>query len=140
MGSRSEGRAAALQVLYSLDTRAAFEEVEGELKQAREGLLADLPAEVYDFAAEICQGVVEHREAIDEAIEAASERWRLRRMSRVDRNILRVATFELLLCPEVPTKVAINEAIELAKGYGATESRQFVNGILDRVQRVKQDA
>lgn len=135
MGLRSEGRSAALQVLYGLDTQESFEEVEGGLQRARDNLLDEIPPEAHDFASELCQGVVEHRETIDEAIEGASEKWRVRRMSRVDRNILRIATFELLLCPETPAKVAINEALELAKQFGATESRQFINGVLDRISR-----
>lgn len=85
------------------------------------------------YADAVVRGVVEHREAIDERIRAASEHWRLERMARVDRNVLRVGVFELLERPEVPRAVIIDEAVELAKRYGTEDSGKFVNGVLDRI-------
>ncbi len=77
---------------------------------------------------------MEHREKIDRLIEERSEHWRLDRMTIIDRNILRIAIFELLYCSEVPPKVTLNEAIDLGKRFGSEESGSFVNGILDRIQ------
>jgi N utilization substance protein B len=74
----------------------------------------------------------EHQSEIDALIGKASRNWRLERMARVDRNLLRLAVYELKYCSDVPAKVAINEAIEIAKRYGTAESPAFVNGILDR--------
>jgi N utilization substance protein B len=91
------------------------------------------PEEAQRFAAELVEGVLERRERIDALIAASSEHWRLSRLPQVDRNILRVATYELLCRPDVPASVAIDEAIEIAKRFGSDESPQFVNGVLDHV-------
>lgn len=87
-----------------------------------------------EFAKRIILGVMEHQREIDRLIEERSEHWRLDRMTIVDRNILRIAIFELLYCSEVPPKVTLNEAIDLGKRYGSEESGNFINGILDRIQ------
>jgi len=87
-----------------------------------------------EFAKRIVLGVMEHQREIDRLIEERSEHWRLDRMTIVDRNILRIAIFELLYCSEVPPKVTLNEAIDLGKRYGSEESGNFINGILDRIQ------
>jgi len=87
------------------------------------------------FAERIVLGVVEHCEEIDRIVETYSENWRLDRMTIIDRNILRIATFELLYCSETPPKVVLNEAIDLGKRFGSDDSGSFINGILDRVQR-----
>ena len=79
------------------------------------------------------KGVEARGEQIDQLIEQASVNWRIPRMPTIDRNILRLASFELLACPDIPASVSINEAIELAKRFGDRESRAFVNGILDRI-------
>ena len=138
MGVRREGRVAALQILYQLDT------IEGcglqfQLPQVIERYFAHLAAEaapeVRRFAAALSEGVVEHREALDVLIDKASRNWRVARMSRVDRNVLRVAAFELRFLPEVPAGVAINEAIEIGRRFGSSESRAFINGVLDRLRR-----
>jgi len=85
------------------------------------------------FAKNLVEGVAKSAEDIDKHIEQASLNWRLSRMPVVDRNILRLATFELLFSKDVPTSVSINEAVELAKRFGEKESGAFVNGILDRI-------
>ncbi|MBI2373259.1 MAG: transcription antitermination factor NusB [Deltaproteobacteria bacterium] len=85
------------------------------------------------YAAELVHGVTANQEELDRAISAISKNWRLERMARVDRMALRIGAFELLKCPDVPRKVAIDEAIELAKTFGTRESGAFVNGILDRL-------
>ena len=90
------------------------------------------PSEV-EFAETLIEGVSSRLEHVDQQIEQASVNWRLSRMPLVDRNILRIATYELLMSKDVPASVSINEAVELAKAYGDKDSRAFVNGILDRV-------
>jgi N utilization substance protein B len=90
-------------------------------------------AEGRPYADDLVRGVVERRSDIDERIRAASEHWRLERMARVDRNILRVGVYELMALHDVPRAVIIDEAVELAKRYGTDESGKFVNGVLDRI-------
>ncbi len=87
------------------------------------------------FAEKIVLGVLEHRREIDRLIERYSENWRLDRISTIDRNILRMAIFELLHCEDIPPKVTLNEAIDLGKRYGTEDSGSFINGILDRIQK-----
>ena len=89
--------------------------------------------DVRGFAEDLFRVAIEHQEKIDELISANSKHWRLERMARVDRNILRLATYELRYLESVPEQVTINEAIELAKEFGTEESSAFVNGVLDRL-------
>jgi len=134
MGLRRDGRVVAVQLLYELDTRADFAAVELVIEQyfAHHGAAAD-PA-VRSFAEQLCRGVVARQAEIDALIERASPNWRVVRMSRVDRNVLRVATFELLnASAEAPPEVVLDEAVEIGKGYGSSESRAFINGVLDRL-------
>ncbi|MDI6763937.1 MAG: transcription antitermination factor NusB [Thermodesulfobacteriota bacterium] len=130
MGKRRRSREFALQVLYQLEITK-----QGALQamvQLRENFS---PGEEEDeFTKRIVLGVMEHRQEIDRLIEERSENWRLDRMTIIDRNILRIAIFELLYCSEVPPKVTLNEAIDLGKRYGSEESGSFINGILDRIQ------
>lgn len=97
--------------------------------------LHPLPADVREFATTLVQGVAREREAIDQQLEQYSAHWRLSRMAAVDRNILRIATYELLHCPDIPIRVTLNEAIEMAKTFGSEESSSFVNGILDQIAK-----
>jgi N utilization substance protein B len=130
LGKRRRSREFALQVLYQLEitkqdalrTLAQFQE------HFSEGVERD------DFVERLVLGVSEHRKEIDRLIERYSENWRLDRMNTIDRNILRMATFELLYCEDIPPKVTLNEAIDLGKRYGTDESGSFINGILDRIQ------
>jgi N utilization substance protein B len=85
------------------------------------------------FFSHLVRGVCDHLIEIDRIIRRHSENWRLERMSRVDRNILRLAVFEISYCPDIPPRVAINEAIELGKYFGSEESGAFINGILDSI-------
>ena len=130
MGKRRKSREFALQVLYQLEITK-----QGALQamvQLRENFS---PEEGEDeFAKRIVLGVMEHRQEIDRLIEERSENWRLDRMTIIDRNILRIAIFELLYCGDIPPKVTLNEAIDLGKRYGSEESGSFINGILDRIQ------
>ena len=85
------------------------------------------------FADSLVRGVVEHRDSIDATLARASTNWKLSRMTAVDRNLLRLGTFELAHLPTVPARVVLNEAIEISKRYGTADSSAFINGILDRV-------
>lgn len=95
---------------------------------------SEADAEVATFAVRLVEGTLEHLPAIDLRLQAVTRNWDLRRMANVDRNVLRMAIYELLFCQDVPPKVAINEAIELGKKYSTANSGGFVNGILDRVR------
>jgi len=127
---RTKARERAVQALYQLDVAAAdLDEALVRFWRSFE----PVEREVRELAEELVRGVASRRGEIDDAIEAASANWRLDRMARVDRNVLRLAVHELLHRPEVPVKVVINEAIELAKKYGSESSGAFVNGLLDRI-------
>jgi N utilization substance protein B len=131
MGTRRQARENALSVLYQIDiTKASAEEA---LALFWKGDPAD--ADVMEFARVLVRGVVAHRPRIDELLSAASTNWKLPRMSYVDRNILRLATFELIEMDEIPPMVSVNEGIELGKRFGTADSGGFINGILDRVAR-----
>jgi N utilization substance protein B len=121
--------------LYALDLNAQ-ESVEDALVRYRGEFELDLDERSESFARELVSSTHGRRAEIDDVIQSASRNWRIERMSRVDRNILRLAVGELLASPEVPIKVVINEAVELAKRYGASEAPAFVNGILDRIAQV----
>ncbi len=93
----------------------------------------DAPQPVRPFAEQLIYGVFTHKSVIDQRIVSASEHWRLERMSIVDRNILRIALYEMLFCPDIPPKVSINEAVDLGKTFGSEDSGAFINGILDHL-------
>ncbi|MEM9069811.1 MAG: transcription antitermination factor NusB [Myxococcota bacterium] len=129
MGARRKGREAALQVLYGIDVSGRSAE------SALRAFWAHLGAspEGQEFGDALVRGVAEKQDAIDETIRRVSHHWRLERMARVDRNILRIATYELMELSDVPRRVTLNEAIELAKRFGSEGSAGFVNGVLDRI-------
>lgn len=129
MANRRRLREHAVQILYGTD----FWDITPEQAlDQHHGHFCDEPIED-PFLVTIIAGIVNHKEAIDDMIRQFSTNWRLERMAIVDRNILRMATYELLHLREVPRKVAINEAIEVAKKYGGDDSPSFINGILDRI-------
>ncbi|GIW96555.1 MAG: N utilization substance protein B [Pirellulaceae bacterium] len=131
MRRRSRAREVALQLLYEEDlnpTRPA-EAVEEFLNQRLGG-----DVDLIQFARRLMGGVRRNRAEIDAALRSAAEHWTLERMAVIDRNILRIGTYELLYT-DIPGQVAINEAVELAKRYGGAQSPSFVNGILDRLLR-----
>jgi transcription antitermination protein NusB len=133
---RRAGRIAALQLLYQLDVSGRYDALEEVIRLHFEQLAPDVAAEGRVFAEQLCRGVVSRLAELDEALERASEHWRLERMSRVDRNILRLATYELSASEDgTPPRVAISEAIELGKEFGTAESGGFINGVLSRVAR-----
>ncbi len=131
MTRRTRGREIALQVLYQTEQNPgpAPEEVRRFVDRR---LLGD--RRLVEFAEGLIEGVHANRPKIDALISDVAENWRLDRMAAIDRNILRLGAYEMLFCPEVPAKVAINEALELAKRYSTAQSSRFVNGILDRLQ------
>lgn len=132
MGLRRESRELALQMLYALDANPSAG-IRETLQTFREEQ-ADVLQRVREFAEGLVRGVQEHREVIDEAIKARSKNWTLGRMPRVDLNVMRMATFELMFRQDIPKKVSINEAIEIARKFGDKESPAFVNGILDEIE------
>lgn len=140
--SRRKSRELALQALYDADQAAgqSAEQLLSDLLAARvDGEDMDssgLEQADVDYARQLIQGVLSRGEELDKLIDEASTNWRVKRMPLVDRNILRLTTFELLACLDVPHSVAINEAVELAKRFGDVDSKAFVNGILDRIAGV----
>jgi N utilization substance protein B len=95
----------------------------------------EVEAEVSDFASSLVLGTLKNLKRIDEAITSYASNWKLSRMAVIDRNVLRLATYELLFCDDIPRKVSINEAVDLAKKFGDMESGKFVNGILDKISK-----
>ena len=136
-GPRRQAREAALQILYGLDAAGATADAEAVTRaiDAYWGYLEG-PAAGRPYGDELVRGVMARRDQIDEAIRAANPTWRIERMARVDRQILRVAAHEILDRIDVPASVAIDEAVELAKRFGTEDSPAFVNGTLDKVARV----
>lgn len=140
-GSRRQARIYALQALYHAD------HAQLRASQALQSLWQSLidgegidqerapESDEVEFTQRLVRGVEEHTAAIDALIEQCSTNWRLRRMPVVDRNILRLAAFELMRCEDIPATVSVNEAVELAKLFGTEDSRAFVNGIVDRLGR-----
>ena len=130
MGARHSGREAALQMLFQLEASGVSPEQAVDLFwRTHEG--ADPEGKTYADA--IVRGVADNLDVIDERVTAASQNWRLERMSRVDRNLLRLGTWELMFRSDVPRAVILDEAVELAKSFGTDESSAFVNGVLDRI-------
>jgi N utilization substance protein B len=139
IGPRRRAREYALQVLFSLDVNEGISLAQAlahfwrDFKDSDEA--EDRDPQVVTFAESLVRGTVDNLKEIDDVVQRASKNWRLERMARVDRNVLRLATYELRFEPDVPAKVVINEAIEVAKRYGAAESPAFVNGLLDRISQ-----
>lgn len=130
-GTRREAREAAIQFLFSHDLNdetlpdqcADF----WELRKARK--------KVQEFANDLIKGIFKYRDEIDQAIDTASKNYTVDRLSAIDRNILRLASYEIFHRDDIPAPVTINEAIEIAKRFGTIESAGFINGVLDRIQR-----
>jgi N utilization substance protein B len=129
MGARTTAREAALQMLF------AIEASEAEVEQAIGDFWRELPgdAEGRPYADEAVRGVRRTLADLDARIVRASKNWRLERMTRVDRNLLRLGAWELVERPDVPRAVVLDEAVELAKRFGTEDSGAFVNGVLDRI-------
>lgn len=151
--NRRVARECALKILFALrldqqvdasrllaDFWQNFRFADDALGEPLESADAPLPPAAKAFAETLVRGVVEYRAVLDKHLQEVAQNWSLERMSPVDLSILRVCAYELLYQPDVPTRVAINEAIEIAKRYGTKESPAFVNGLLDKVaQTVRKD-
>ncbi|MBV9392491.1 MAG: transcription antitermination factor NusB [Verrucomicrobia bacterium] len=132
MGKRREGREVALQLLYHWDLNVQKPLDAEDLNLFWGFRIA--ANNVQKFATDLLQGVTANQVVIDAKIVRCTANYELRRISAVDRNILRMAIYEMLFANDVPPIVAINEAIDIAKKYGTEESGKFVNGVLDRVK------
>jgi len=151
--NRRIARECALKILFALrvdeqadagsllsDFWQNFRFADDALGEPLETAETPLPTAARAFAEVLVKGVVEHRAVIDKQLQDVAKNWSLGRMATVDLSILRICTYELLHLPDVPAKVAINEAIEIAKRYGTKESPAFVNGLLDKVaQQARKD-
>jgi transcription antitermination factor NusB len=130
MKKRTRARELALQFLYMLDLCGAelLDEARDFLRQEESDKTSR------EFALHLIRGTAEHRAEIDELIREVAQNWEIKRMAAIDRNVLRMATFELLHCPDIPLKVSINEAIELGKRFSTQNSGGFINGVLDKIK------
>ena len=134
MRRRTQAREIALKVLYQIDISGdvyqdAIDHVSETVKDKK----------VLKFAKKLIQKTLEHIDTIDSVIEKHALHWDLDRMAVIDRNIIRYATYELIYCDNIPPKVSMDEAIELAKTFGSKNSGGFVNGILDRIRKDMKD-
>ena len=133
MRKRTQAREIALQLLYKRDLNP--EEVDTLLDSFWE--TRPFPSEVREYTERLVRGTLLHLEEIDPVLSKYTEHWELHRMAVVDRNILRFSTYELLYLEEIPPKVVINEAVNIAKKFSQEESGKFVNGILDKINHAE---
>ncbi|NLM41782.1 MAG: transcription antitermination factor NusB [Firmicutes bacterium] len=129
--SRRLARQVAFQTLFQIDL--AKSDVETALRQRLED--AELDAENEEYVKTVVRGVIQQRPALDAQISAVSKGWQVHRLGYVDRSILRLAIYEIVFMDDIPVRVAVNEAVELAKEFGDEESPKFVNGLLGTVVR-----
>ena len=149
MRKRTRSREFALQILYQMDiSDCDVDEILADFWEDRTDLALSDPEkeaveenkkepEVRSYTKRLVKGTLEKIKEIDLVIERFAENWEMKRMAYVDRNILRLATYEMVYLEDIPIKVAINEAVELAKRYGEADSSKFVNGILDRIAKTE---
>lgn len=133
MGGRRAAREAVLQALYRLDMlnrKVAGEEIDRVVEEAISRNVKDM-----EYFRDVLKGVLEHMEEIDALINRISTRWKVDKMNPVERNILRIAGFELIFRADIPPRVTMNEAVVLAKKFGSEKSSSFVNGIIDRMAK-----
>ncbi len=131
IGTRRKGRELALQALYQI-------EMTGDASAAAVDLFLghfEGGPKAKEFARRLVSGVVSQRVEIDRLIERCTEHWKLMRLAKVDLVILRMATYELIFCPDIPLHVSLDEAIEIGKRYGTDDSAAFINGVLDQIAR-----
>ncbi|MCX7829628.1 MAG: transcription antitermination factor NusB [Acidobacteria bacterium] len=132
MGIRREGRQLALKYIYQIDLGVNFEE-----KALAQIDLEKFSKKVKTFAKERLQGLFKNKEAVDNLAKKHLKNWKLERLNETDKSILRLAIYEMKFDPNIPEKVALNEALELAKKFGTEESSKFLNGVLDAVMHDK---
>lgn len=133
MGKRRKARELALQILYGLEIS------KGELPRTLSDFWESYPCngEVRDFATKLATGTYDNLSFVDGTLKRYTDNWDISRIAAVDRNILRFAIYELLFLEDIPPKVTINEAIEIAKKYSTADSGKFINGILDKLKNEK---
>lgn len=129
MGNRRKARELVTQVLFHMEYNPGNPDKSFELICEN----FNAPKSLETFSKELLRGVCENKDRIDKLIKKASRNWRLERMSRVDRSILRLSVYEMLFMENIPHKVSIDEAVELGKKYGTEESGAFINGVLDNI-------
>ena len=129
MGNRRKARELVTQILFHMEYNPGNPDKSFELICEN----FNAPKSLRAFSKELVWGICENRTSIDQLIKKASKNWRIERMSRVDRSILRLSVFEMLFMENIPHKVSIDEAVELGKKYGTEESGAFINGVLDNI-------
>jgi len=132
MGKRRKARETALKIIYAVDLTG--EDLEDYLKIFFDRDESSIDGETKDFCLEVLRGTLRRMADIDKLIRKYAQNWELERMAVIDKNIIRLAAYELLYMPTIPAKVSINEAIDIAKKYGDKDSGKFVNGILDKIK------
>ena len=143
---RRKGRVCALQILYQLDLGRHLEGVGPSSTVINEAIerywssFGIVSAGDRGFAERLVRGVAGRLDAMHRAIADVSHNWRLERMDKVDRNVMRIAAYEILYCPDIPKAASINEALEIAKSYSGQDSAAFINGVLDKLAKSADDA
>lgn len=130
MGTRRKARELAMQALFFMDLRNDYS---AEMFERFCASFAPKP-DVRPFFIQLVEGVLHRRDQLDVLLQSASENWSLERMSGVDRNVMRIALFEMLSCDDIPAKVSINEAVDIGKKFGTEDSGAFINGIIDHIR------
>jgi N utilization substance protein B len=130
MGARRKARETAMQALFFMDERRDFSD---EMFERFCANFAPKP-DVRPYFLRLVQGVLKYKTDLDALIERFSENWSLSRMSGIDRNLMRIAVFEIVCCRDIPAKVSINEAVDIGKKFGSEESGAFINGIVDSIR------
>jgi len=130
MGVRRRARELAMQALFYMD---ANQDASSQMLERFCENFAP-PQKARPFFLKLVNGVIKAKPQIDTLIERFSKNWSMQRMSRVDRNVMRIAVFEILFCPDIPPKVSINEAIDIGKKFGTEDSGAFINGIVDNIR------
>ena len=142
MGTRRQARELALQFLYQFDSlkesSSNSEDIEELLSFFWDGNDIPCDEDTKEFSSVLVMGSCSNLSRIDEILTSYSDHWRLKRMPTIDRNILRIAIYELLYLSNIPPPVTINEAVELGKRFGTEESGAFINGILDKIREAKE--
>ena len=137
MGHRRKSRELALQALFYLETNKS-ETSEKETEELFDLFCMNFEDKITDdtrpFFLLLVKGVMDCESELDSLLDDCSKNWKLSRMSAVDKNIMRIGAFELLKCPDIPSSVTINEAVEIGKKFGAKESASFINGVLDQIR------
>jgi len=134
MRKRTKARECALQILYAIDITG---DAPKECMEMFWNNYEDVEPDIREFADALVLGVSKNKEKIDKVISDYATNWQMKRMAVIDRNILRFAAYELLFAADIPPKVSINEAIDIAKKYGEKDSGKFVNGILDKINKTE---